>query len=211
MTAQAIVGDGPIARARRLNRAHVAANRHRFVLLHAGVAAFEDSLVVFPGASESGKSTLVAGLVRAGWNYLSDELAMVDPATGELTPYRRRISIDPGAYHLFPELESYESGAEQWHVEPTDLSPVALDAGAPRVISHVVFNRFVQGAPTTLTPLSQADCLNKLIANSIELTMHGTLGFDVLCRLARTADGFTLESGVLDDQIAALRQLVGAE
>jgi len=35
---------------------------------------------VLPAPSGSGKTTLTAGLVAAGWGYLTDELAILDPS-----------------------------------------------------------------------------------------------------------------------------------
>jgi hypothetical protein len=62
------------------------------IFVHAGVVAHEDRAIVVPGVSFSGKTTLVAELVRAGATYYSDEYAVLD-AEGFVHPYARPLSI----------------------------------------------------------------------------------------------------------------------
>jgi hypothetical protein len=56
------------------------------VFVHAGVVTHRDRAIVIPGDSFSGKSTLVAALVRAGAAYYSDEYAVFDE-NGQVHPY----------------------------------------------------------------------------------------------------------------------------
>src|SRR5205823_9671727 len=65
--------------------------RHR-VFVHAGVVGWKGKAIVIPGRSFSGKSTLVAELVRAGATYYSDEYAVVDPQ-GRVHPYPKPLSL----------------------------------------------------------------------------------------------------------------------
>ena len=72
--------------------------KHR-VFVHAGVVGWKGQAIVIPGRSYSGKSTLVAELVRAGATYYSDEYAVLD-ARGRVHPFSshssfvRRVSLD---------------------------------------------------------------------------------------------------------------------
>ena len=59
------------------SRLFVAARSRRGVFLHAGAVAWRGRALVLPGASWSGKSTLVAELLEAGAEYLSDEFAVI--------------------------------------------------------------------------------------------------------------------------------------
>jgi hypothetical protein len=67
-----------------------AAPRHTFV--HAGAVGWRGRAIVIPGRSRSGKTTLVAALVRAGASYLSDEYAVVD-ARGRVHPFATPLSV----------------------------------------------------------------------------------------------------------------------
>jgi hypothetical protein len=62
------------------------------IFVHAGVVAHDGRAIVIPGHSFSGKSTLVAALVRAGAVYYSDEYAVIDE-NGLVTPYREPIAM----------------------------------------------------------------------------------------------------------------------
>ena len=71
---------------------HVAEMAPDRVFVHAGVVGWRGSAIVIPGRSYTGKSTLVAELVRAGADYYSDEYAVLD-ATGQVHPYARPLAI----------------------------------------------------------------------------------------------------------------------
>jgi len=64
---------------------------HR-VFLHAGVVGSKGKAIVIPGRSYSGKSTLVAALVRAGATYYSDEYAVFD-SKGLVYPFSKPLEI----------------------------------------------------------------------------------------------------------------------
>jgi hypothetical protein len=73
-------------------RMMVAALSRRFVFIHAGAVGLSGKALILPGPSFSGKSTLVAALVRAGAEYLSDEFALLDQQ-GSVHPYAKAISL----------------------------------------------------------------------------------------------------------------------
>jgi hypothetical protein len=122
-----------------------------FLLIHAGSVAWRGLAVVIPGRSHSGKSTLVAALVRAGADYLSDEFAVLDRA-GMVHPYARKLSVrrPDGSTRL---IDVTELGGQII----TESSPLAL----------VVSTRFEPGARWDPTPLSGSRALLPLIDNSV--------------------------------------------
>jgi len=69
----------------------VAARSRRGVFLHAGAVAWGGRAIVLPGGSRSGKTTLVAELVKAGAAYLSDEFAVI--RGGRVVPYPKSLSV----------------------------------------------------------------------------------------------------------------------
>jgi len=64
---------------------------HR-VFVHAGVVGWQGQGIVIPGRSYSGKSTLVAELVRAGATYYSDEYAVLD-SRGRVHPFSKPLEL----------------------------------------------------------------------------------------------------------------------
>jgi len=76
----------------------VAEYARRRVFVHAGVVGWQGRAIVIPGRSFSGKSTLVAELVRAGACYYSDEFAVFD-SRGRVHPFLKPLEIrDPGEF-----------------------------------------------------------------------------------------------------------------
>src|SRR5919197_3156072 len=72
----------------------VARRSPRLLFVHAGVVGWRGVGIVIPGRGPSGKSTLVAELVRRGGMYYSDAFAVLDER-GRVHPYRG--TIGPGA------------------------------------------------------------------------------------------------------------------
>ena len=65
---------------------------HDRVFVHAGAVSWRGQGLVIPGHTMSGKSTLVAALVKAGARYYSDEYAVLD-SRGYLHPYARPLAL----------------------------------------------------------------------------------------------------------------------
>jgi hypothetical protein len=71
---------------------HVAEMAPERVFVHAGVVGHRGRAILLPGRSFTGKSTLVAELVRAGAEYYSDEYAVLDAAAA-VHPYARPLAM----------------------------------------------------------------------------------------------------------------------
>jgi hypothetical protein len=91
--------------------AHIALNAPELIFVHAGVVVHDGGAIVIPGASFSGKTTLVAELVCRGATYYSDEYAVID-ADGLVHPYARRIAFrGMGAAAALDRVESQAGAA----------------------------------------------------------------------------------------------------
>lgn len=62
------------------------------VFLHAGVIGWKDLAIVMPATSFSGKSTLVAELIKRGATYYSDEYAVLNDE-GNVEPFPKWLSL----------------------------------------------------------------------------------------------------------------------
>jgi hypothetical protein len=193
-----------------LNRRALDSSEH--LILHAGGVVSDGVGVVFPGAMEAGKTTLAAGLVRAGLGYLTDEGVAVDRETLRIHPYPKPLSIDRGAWPLFPELEPDADLAtdaykdDQWQVAPTDIHPDAL--GHSCRIDVIVFPKHVPGGETALEPLGRADALIELAKNTYKFNVQERAALDVLAEVVRPAACYRLTNGDLGAAVAAVTGLV---
>ena len=85
--------------AAKLNLMAVAGSMGR-VLLHAGAVERDGRAIVVAGESGRGKSTLTAALVQAGFNYLTDELVLIDPDTARVEPYPKALDLSEESHTL---------------------------------------------------------------------------------------------------------------
>jgi hypothetical protein len=183
-----------------------------YLILHAGGVERDGVGVVLPGAMEAGKTTLTAGLVRAGFGYLTDEGVAVDRDSLRIHAYPKPFSIDRGSWPLFPELEpdadlatdAYKS--VQWQVPPADIRVDAL--GQPCTIALIVFPKYESGAETVLEPLGRAEALVELAKNTYKFDVQGAPALDVLAEVVRPADCYRLTSGDLRAAVAAVADLL---
>jgi hypothetical protein len=70
----------------------------RRVFVHAGAVGWQGKAIIVPGRSYTGKTSLVAELVRAGATYYSDEYAVLDKY-GRVHPYPAPLAVrEPGSF-----------------------------------------------------------------------------------------------------------------
>ena len=88
-------------------RIHVGLNAPNRIFVHAGVVAHDGQVIVLPGLSMAGKTSLVLALVRAGAVYYSDEFAVLDE-DGLVHPYAKPVSIrDQDQIQSDHEIENF--------------------------------------------------------------------------------------------------------
>ncbi len=190
------------------------ASRHageQRLLLHASAVRLPDGRVaVFAGEANAGKSTLAAGLVRAGYGYLTDETVAVDIDSGRAEGYRKPINLDPGSWALFDDLADRpddEAGPERL-IDPVGLHADALAGPAAGDVALIVFPTYADGAATTAEPIGRAETVVHLIAHCTNVADHGDAGLEALVALTASAPAFALTSGDLDAAVAAIGALV---
>ena len=71
--------------------------------VHAGAVQLGERVLLLPGVTHSGKSSLVAELLRRGAIYFSDEYALID-SEGHVYPYPRPLLLRNGSPEQFPVL-----------------------------------------------------------------------------------------------------------
>jgi hypothetical protein len=178
-----------------------------FLLIHAGAAVTPDGgAVLVPAASGSGKTTLVAGLVRAGFGYLTDEAAPIDPVTRLVHPHPKALAFKRDPTELFEELRVPPVRARgQWHVLPDELRAGSVARASP--VRLVVAFTYREGAPTEVTPLSRGATLLDLARNAMNLRTYGARALPLLADALAAASGCRLVAGSLDEAVGAVAAL----
>lgn len=142
------------------------------VFVHAGVVGWRDRAILIPGRSRSGKSTLVAELLRAGATYYSDEYALIDPQ-GFVHPYARPLSLR-------------QAGSQR----PKRLPPEELGsrAGAhPLPVALVAATLYRPGTGWKPRPLSRGQAVLELLDHTLPMMARPEHSLNTLRKVASRA------------------------
>ncbi|MGH2787283.1 MAG: hypothetical protein ACRDJV_05155 [Actinomycetota bacterium] len=181
-----------------------------FFLIHSGaVTTPAGAGLLLPGSPGAGKTTLVTALVQAGFGYLSDEAAAIDPVSRLVYAYPRPLALKSPPDRLFPELRSLSTQPDlawgTWHLDPDDIRPGCVSG--PAEIRFVVLPRYEQGQPTEITPVGAAEIAVELGRNSLGLARYRGRALPLLADVARSAAAHRLVFGRLDEAVAAIADL----
>ena len=180
----------------------IAVGMHRYLLLHAGAIARGGDGLILSGDSGAGKSTLATMLGHAGWGFLGDEFAMIDPADGSLIPFPRPSSLKNESIDLLRPIAPSErfgpiftntvKGTVQ-HLAPPAEAIAAMDRPVrPRLL---VVPAFTPGAEGGVRPLSALEAFMLLVRSSTNYGQLGERGFDTAWRLAHAVPAFEIVYG----------------
>jgi hypothetical protein len=143
----------------------IATKTRQRLFVHAGVVGWDGQAILLPGRSCSGKTTLVAALLRAGATYYSDDYAVLD-ASGHAQPFPRPLSIreDPRA-------------------SPRRVPAGELAAGTgagPVPVGLIVVTDYKPGARWRPRQLSPGQILLALLANTVPVPTRPEMTLSVL-------------------------------
>lgn len=181
---------------------------HRFLMVHAAVVERGGHALILPAPPGSGKSTLCAGLVWRGWRLLSDELTLIDPASGRITPVPRPVSLKNASIDVIrqfapqatfgPVVHETLKGSVGHFSPPPGTAARADETALP---GWVVLPKYVAGTPTCLQPLSKGRALMALVDNAFNYQVHGLNGFRAMTALVDRSDCFEFSYSRLEEAV----------
>jgi hypothetical protein len=142
------------------------------VFIHAGAVGWKGQAIILPGRSFSGKSTLVAELVRAGAEYYSDEFAVLD-SDGRVKPFAKPLSL------------RYDDSGRQTDVSVEELG--GRTGHKPLPVGLVLVSQYREGArwrPRQLTPGRGA---LEMFANTVSARRNPDIALNAINRVASRA------------------------
>ena len=162
--------------------------KHR-VFVHAGVVGWQGRAIVIPGRSYSGKSTLVAELVRAGASYYSDEYAVFD-ARGRVHPYSKPIELrENGEY-------------KQSKIAVSDLG--GRPGTKPLNVGLVLMTQYKDGAQWRPRKLTAGKAVLEMLFNTVSARRDPERALATLERVTATADVWKGVRGHAADVVPAM-------
>lgn len=194
-----------------INRSVIARSHQRYVLLHCAAVCRDGVTVLLPAEQDCGKTTTTAGLLRAGFDYVTDEAVALDPATGRVRAFPKTLSLDPGSWPLFPQLEAIHSHpwVRQWHVPAEDLGATSR-TGWVEPPSVVVFPRYRAGAQTSWTACGPGEALRAMAQLTFEFRADPGRNLRALGRVVSHASLARLTIGSLGEAVEAVKGLIDA-
>lgn len=160
------------------------------VSIHAAVVVRPDGpAAALVGRSGTGKSTLAAGLVAAGWTLAADEFLVLEPSGG-IAPVPAVITLKGSSIDLIRSRSP--DGTFSAVAIDADRGPIAHYA-APRLarpdagidLRTIVFPRYAADADPLVRALPRGEAIIRLGRQSHNLHLAGPEGFRLVASLAR--------------------------
>ncbi len=195
----------------------VTTSAHQFLMCHGAVLARQNQAIILPAPPGAGKSTLCAAMMLSGWRLLSDELALIDPRTGELVPFVRPISLKnasisvissrfPAAVMTDPVADTIKGTVA--HLKPDSLSVQHAEVRA--VARWLIFPKFKSGAAFELQAIGKAEAVVEFARNAFNLPVLGVKGFNALVAVVERCACYEMQYGDLGEAIRQLDALSAA-
>ena len=121
-----------------------------FRAVHAGAVLIGDTVLLFPGSTHAGKSSLVAELLRRGASHFSDEYAIID-SQGRVHSYPRPLLLRNG-------------GSLQSLVLPEELN--TSFAVQPARVGWILALDYIPGSTWDVCEMSQGEAVMLLLRNT---------------------------------------------
>lgn len=159
--------------------------------VHAGAFRLGQSMVIVPGRSGAGKSSLVAEALRQGAVYYSDDFAVIDP-DGMVHPYLRRLGLrlpNGGRSHLSAGALGAESAIE------------------PAPVDVVLSTRFVSADTVwSPVPVTGSRATLPIIDNTVRARLDPPGVAHMAAAVARRATTLAGDRGEASELLAALHE-----
>jgi len=181
-------------------------------VLHAGAVALGGRAVLFPGPCGAGKSTLVAALALTGFEYLSDEAAVVGD-DGLVHPFAKAISLEEEGWRSVLRYAPAEARLALV-LEPAAERPGYLraprfpspDRGGYPIDFIILLRRGAGGG--VVESVSKAVALAELVEQHMTLAFFPNRGVDLLVRLVNGAQCYALNTSRLPRAVEVVKRLM---
>ena len=187
---------------------------HQYLVIHAAVVERDGHALILPAPPGSGKSTLCAGLTARGWRLLSDELTLLDPATGRVVPLPRPIGLKNASIEVIRRFApdaligrstlDTTKGTVAHMRAPRDSVLRATESARP---GWIVFPTFCAGKAACLQSLSKARSFMRIANNAFNYSLQGAAGFSTLERVVDRSVCFEFTYGDLEEATGLFSEL----
>ncbi len=195
--------------------------RRGLYAIHAGAVVQQDRALIIAGRSGQGKTTLTLGLVRQGWQLLSDEFALLERRSGYLQPYPRSLHLRRPTLGLIPELAFVSTtppaqlgGGLEWAVSLSDLAHAwpGVAAAPARPAAVLLLDGTPDPArPPLISPLPAAQTALELLKGTWAAAIDFEASLATLGEMLTGVACASLRVGALDRTAAAVTEWMEAQ
>jgi hypothetical protein len=140
------------------------------LLFHAAVLGKDGTTIMFPGEAGSGKTTIAAALMTHGWQFFSDEIAVLNVESLCVSPLPLPMSIKPGSVgplsRYYPELFKFTvyqraDGKMVRYLSPSTKNHIETFESSA-LVNYLVFPIYRQGDGNRLNTLNKFEAMQRL-------------------------------------------------
>ncbi|MBI3091174.1 MAG: hypothetical protein HYY96_10940 [Candidatus Tectomicrobia bacterium] len=182
-----------------------------------GVSRGGRRTILVLGGPRAGKTTLLAGLLGRGFEYVADELLFLHPERLAVIPFRRGIFIREAALKevraVWPAATlSYaytkDDGTRRYLPAPGSFQQAPTrEVAAPYLLIFPAY-RAESARRIELLPLEEV--FGRLLSQTLNLAGHGFAGVSALARLAESAPAYEITASSLRDAVACVESVLHA-
>ena len=140
------------------------------MVFHSAVVGNEQSCIILPGLSGVGKSTLTAALVHSGFDYFTDEVALLKRHTHKVLPIPTSIGIKENSWEvlspIYPVINKLPiySGIENRRIRFLTPAPnsIASSLREGKPAQSVIFPKYIPNRSTSIQQLGKVETLKQL-------------------------------------------------
>lgn len=175
-------------------------NNH-LVHLHGAAVALNGKGLVFLGKSRAGKSTLSLHLIQRGYQFITDEVVLLDPITKCLKPFPRNLLVRRATFEsgeirkrIREGRLNYEDfyGETKWLIDPLDAG--AVEPSEPPKIGQIFCLQRDPDAKPLLEPMSSRLALEEMMRHSFNEAFLQQRTLDVLIQIVESSDVYRLRA-----------------
>lgn len=163
---------------------------YHYLIIHAASIERAGRTAILPAPPGSGKSTLCAALVSRGWRLLTDELTLVSPSTGFISPIARPISLKNASIDIMQEFAPREvfspkvyntiKGTIAYMRPPSESVARMHETATP---TWMIFPKYQAGAATSVKLMPKGAAFLRLSSGLVNYSILGAMGFEALTQL----------------------------
>ena len=192
----------------------VAENCHKQIALHAASVIKNNISVVIPAETGSGKTSLAAWLVSQGYQYLTDELVLIDQKNSEFQAFYRPLNIkSSGLDSVQPLLKNFneqqEITAGSITIWPAEFVGERADQKDPLKVNLFIFPSYQADCELRIEALTPAQTGLELMGCNVNARNLEGHGFREITSIAKQVPAMRLIYSKFDQLEGLLPNLIG--